>query len=210
MTRHTTGGIDPREFLRRSNRIGQILRQPPEWSRAFLADVVLFSNEIARRFLLRPEDVDIALARGALRAQAHEAEEDGSAPPASPKLPDVGLRSDPKKQPEAFDFEWTVPTKLKVGQHIKTSYRPSSNLRLEFTDEWLVMGLAEDRLRIRVVQMSPRLSGYLDVGNDYTLKQVSSTGTEVWEIPAEQMRKGTSQVLLSVSEKGKPEIRLGS
>lgn len=207
MARHTTGGIDPKEFLRRANRIGQILRQPSEWARAFLADVVLFSNALARSFRRRPEDVDIALARAALQAQAHEEAED--APPTT-RLPDVGLRSDPKKQPETFEFEWTVPTRLKVAQRITTSYRPGSSPRLEYTDEWLIMGLNEDELRIRVVRMSPRLGAYLDVGNDYVLRQIRSSGTEIWEIPPGQMRKRTPQVLLYVPEKGKPEIALGT
>ena len=81
---------------------------------------------------------------------------------------------------------------------------------------WEVMSYdPEGDLVIRVLKAAPRFDTYLDIGETYTLfehkhnrQPIDSTvePMEIWEIPPEQMKRSTSQVLLYLWEEG-PDLR---
>lgn len=75
---------------------------------------------------------------------------------------------------------------LKVGQRIVSS-----------GDEWEVLEVEEDRLRLRVHAVSDLLRRYLDVGSEYVARPTPACSTEeIWEIPRDQMKRRASQVIL--------------
>lgn len=75
---------------------------------------------------------------------------------------------------------------LKVWQKITTG-----------PNTWEVLGVGEDRLRIRVHATGGYFDRYLDIGSEYVARPLRGcSNEEIWEIPSDQMERSQSQVLL--------------
>lgn len=84
--------------------------------------------------------------------------------------------------------------KWEPGERIVSSRRRVVDNVIE-TDEWEVV----ERGRIRVIQTSPHLGSYLNVGQEYTLTpHTPQSYLELWEIDVETTDRpdSSSQVLL--------------
>ena len=62
-------------------------------------------------------------------------------------------------------------------------------------------------LEIKVLRCSPHMSTYVDVNETYLLDRHQGWSMEIWEIPPEQMKRDSSQVLLRLWEDG-PNIEI--
>jgi hypothetical protein len=93
--------------------------------------------------------------------------------------------------PKVADEPLKMTTQIHVGQYFTMPWGKDG------VDEWEVVSFDDIFIRIRVIQCSPRIGTYLDIGAQYTLRKVFDLGgTQTWEIPEAQMKRSTSQLLL--------------
>ena len=73
-------------------------------------------------------------------------------------------------------------------------------------DKWEVIN--DKPFIIKPLAMSPHMSTYLDYNTHYTLELRHCSSYEVWEIPPEQMKRDSSQVLLYLWDEGDVGIEI--
>lgn len=139
-------------------------------------------------------------------------------------IPEGNLDCDAPMLPEpVYEYEETIPTTLeemREADYIVEDTGPKrispmpdlSNQRKGLyvgkiigggDDIWQVLNLTNDEMKIRVLACGPSKHGsigsYVDCGKEYTLihhEGFRSQDFDLWEIPEEQMKRRTSQVLL--------------
>lgn len=90
---------------------------------------------------------------------------------------------------------------LHVGQRINTKFTTRDGTQ---ENEWLVLELINQRnrrprVRIRVEKVGPHMGTYLTLGKEYVLvrvNQLTDADHLVYEVPAKQCKRTSSQVLL--------------